>query len=316
MQFLPPSLPGEGSQGDEAEILMRNYNINIAGYNIRFESSADGPELAPSERFLRNICADNKPDIRIRVHSGILLLPNEAERVFHAPFIEEINGLAVHQKTNFWSIWRNNSDLYIKTLFPLCPMERHALLAFSLKKRDWDLWMDCRGMEFDPLEYPLDGLILYYLTVMTGDIMIHASGMNYSGKGYLFSGVSGKGKSTIAGLWEETGAKVIHDDRLIIRKSGSNYTMYNTPVYNNDEPQASPLNRIFIIDHATSNKIVPVSGALAVSLVMANCIQHNWGAEIIAMLLGSVSVMCETIPTARLFFVPDKSITELILENE
>lgn len=295
---------------------MQNYNINIAGYNITFESLEDGPELVPSERFLRNICADNESDIRIRVHSGTLLLPDEAERVFHAPFVEEISGIAVHHKTNFWSVWKSNSDLYIKTVFPLCPLERHAVLAFSLEKHDWDLWIDCQGKEVDPLEYPLDGLILYYLTVITGDIMIHASGMNYSGKGYLFSGVSGKGKSTIAGLWENSGAKVIHDDRLILRKTGSSYRMYNTPVYNNDEPQDSPLNRIFIIDHGTANKIVPVKGALAISLVMANCIQHNWGAEIIAKLLGAVSVMCETIPTARLFFVPDQSVTDLNLENE
>ena len=295
---------------------MRNYNINIAGYNITFESLDDGPELAPSERFLRNICAGNESDIRIRVRSGTLLLPEKAERVFHAPFIEEINGIRVHQKTNFWSVWRSGSDLYIKAFFPLCPVEMNGVLAFSLAKHDWDLWIDCKGPEVDPLEYPLDGLILYYLTVLTGDIMIHASGMNYEGKGYLFSGVSGKGKSTMAGLWEDTGAKVIHDDRIIIRKSGSGYMIYNTPVYNNDDPQESPLNRIFIIDHGSENRIVPVKGALAVSLVMSNCIQHNWGAEIIAKLLGAVSVMCETIPIARLFFLPDKSVTELILEND
>jgi hypothetical protein len=294
---------------------MRKYNINIAGYNITFESADDGPELAPSNRFLRNICADDKPDIRISVHSGTLELPDKAERVFHAPFVEEINGIPVHQKTNFWSIWKSGSDLYIKTFFPLWPVEMNGVLAFSLEKRDWDLWIDCKSPAVDPLEYPLDGLILYYLTVITGDIMIHASGMEYKGKGYLFSGVSGKGKSTMAGLWEDTGAKVIHDDRLIIRKTGTAYTMYNTPVYNNDDPQASPLNRIFIIDHATTNKIVPVQGAMAVSLVMANCIQHNWGAEMISGLLGAVSEMCEAIPVARLFFLPDKSVTELILTD-
>ena len=39
---------------------MRNYNLNIAGYNIRFETSADGPDLVPSARFLRNISTDNQ----------------------------------------------------------------------------------------------------------------------------------------------------------------------------------------------------------------------------------------------------------------
>lgn len=276
----------------------------------------DGPELKPSVRFLRNICADNKSDILIRVHSGNLMLPDNAERVFHAPFVEEINGMAIHHKTNFWSVWRSPTNLCIKSVLPLCADDRHAVLIFSLERFEWDLWIDCPEKEVDPLDYPLDGLILYYLTVITGDIMIHASGMNYSGKGYLFSGVSGKGKSTIARLWENSGAKVIHDDRLILRKTDSGYIMYNTPVYNNDEPQESPLNRIFIIDHGKANKIVPVKGASAISLVIANCIQHNWGPEIIAKLLGAVSIMCETIPVARLFFVPDQSVTDLIPDNE
>ncbi|MGD0341470.1 MAG: hypothetical protein ABSA76_07170, partial [Bacteroidales bacterium] len=164
--------------------------------------------------------------------------------------------------------------------------------------------------------YPLDGLILYYITVIKGDILIHASGINHSGRGYLFSGVSGKGKSTIAKLWDQSGAKVIHDDRLIIRTNGGGYKMYNTPVYNNDEPSGSPLNKIFLIEHGKTNKIIPISGAAGVSLIMANCIQHNWDPGIVARLLGSVSIMCTSIPAARLQFRPDRSVIDHILENE
>jgi hypothetical protein len=120
----------------------------------------------------------------------------------------------------------------------------------------------------------------------------------------------------MAKLWDNSGAKVIHDDRLILRNTGSGYRMFNTPVYNNDEPHESPLNKIFIIEHGITNKLVPVKGATAVSLVMANCIQHNWGSDIIARLLGSVSIMCGTIPTVRLFFKPDRSVIDHILENE
>jgi hypothetical protein len=92
--------------------------------------------------------------------------------------------------------------------------------------------------------------------------------------------------------------------------------MYNTPVYNNDEPHDSPLNKIFIIDHGLNNKLVPAKGATAVSLVMANCIQHNWSSDIIARLLGSISIMCNTIPVVRLSFLPDKSVIDYILDHE
>ncbi len=113
----------------------------------------------------------------------------------------------------------------------------------------------------------------------------------------IFSAViSGKGKTTMARLWDNAGARIIHDDRLILRNTGNGYIMYNTPVYQNDKPAESPLNRIFIIEHGEENELIPVSGASAVSMVMANCIQHNWDPEMIAGLLGSVSEMCATDP--------------------
>lgn len=315
VQFLPPSLLGEGGQGDEADILMNNYSLNIAGYKIRIESVDTGPDLVPSARFLRNICDAGDYNVLIRVRYGEYILPDKAERVFHAPFVEEINGIPVHQKANFWSVWKHEQELFIKSAFPLCQDERRAVLIFSFNTREWDLWIDCNVKEADPLEYPLDGLLLYYLTVIHGDILIHASGVNYNGAGYLFSGISGKGKTTMAGLWESNGAKVIHDDRLIIRKTGNGYMMYNTPVYNNDEPQESPLTKLFIIDHATDNRIAIVKGAVAASLLMANCIQHNWGSEIISGLLTSVASLCETVPVRKLYFKPENSITDYIINH-
>jgi len=295
---------------------MRNYTLTIAGYNIGFESKSDGPDLLPSERFLKYLNPGNDPDIRISVHTGSFDLPDDAVRIFHAPLVEEINGILLHHKPNFWSVWKQESDLFIKTIFPLTPREKNAVLKFSLATREWDLWIDGTETGIDPFEYPLDGLILYYLTVIYGDIMIHGSGVSHSGRGYLFSGSSGKGKSTMANLWDSYGAKVIHDDRLILRKTANRYRMYNTPIYNIEEPLDSPLDKIFIIDHGLENRIVPVNGAIALSFIMANCIQHNWGHYIIDSLLGSISDLCDTVPIVRLFFIPDKSVIDFILENE
>ena len=67
---------------------------------------------------------------------------------------------------------------------------------------------------------------------------------------------------------------------------------------------------------AHQTTLVPVKGATAVSLVMANCIQHNWNSDIISRLLDSVSDMCATVPVAMLYFKPDRSVIDYILENE
>jgi hypothetical protein len=295
---------------------MRNLNLNIAGYRICFRSADKGPALNPSERFKRNICDPCDSDVTILVNNGLPKVPENAVRVFHAPFVEEINGIQHRHKANFWSVWKYHNDLYIKTIFPFLNPEKNAVLKFSLDAGKWDLWIEGSNNEVDPFEYPLDGLILYYMTVMHGDIMIHASGINHAGQGYIFSGVSGKGKSTMASLWEAKGARVIHDDRLIIRKKGAGYLMYNTPVYNNDSPRESALNRIYIIEHGPGNHLTTLKGALAVSMVMSNCIQHNWDQEIVAKLLEAVTELCNTIPVAKLSFKPDKRVTDLIIKNE
>lgn len=297
---------------------MRNYILNIAGYNIRFESSRTGPEIMPSKKFLRYVIPepiDSSDSLTINVHRGSKELPVNSRRVFHAPFVEEINGRLVQQSPEFWSIWQDKSDLYIKVVFPSATPGKKALLEFSLVTMKWNLWINT-GEQIDPFEYPLDGLILYYLTVINKDIMIHASGIENAGRGYIFSGISGKGKTTISRLWNDHGAKVIHDDRLIIRRSGDQYIMHNTPIYDNDEPLKAHLDRIFIIEHGYENKITSVSGAAAVSLVMSNCIQHNWGIEIIAGLLATVSDMCKTVEVCKLSFRPDKDVIEHIYEYE
>ncbi len=295
---------------------MKNYNLNIADYIIRFESGDDGPELGSSERFLRNICTNERQDVLIRVHGGRPAMPHAAKRVFNAPYVEEIDGSRVKKSDRFWSVSRHQDDLYIRTVFPLSSSPGNAILKFSLTSVTWDLWIENSEDKTDPMEYPLDGLILYYLTVIHGDIMIHASGINTAGRGYLFSGISGKGKSTIARLWNDSGATIIHDDRLIIRIKDSKYVMHNTPVYNDDSPGESPLDRIYLIEHGRENEVIPVKGASAVSLVMANCIQHNWDRKIISGLLGSVSSMCARIPVAKLLFRPDRSITDHIIRDE
>ena len=294
---------------------MRSYNLNIAGYNIRMESADDGPDLVPSRRFRKNIVGSHLYDVCIRVHHGSLRPDEDAERLFVAPYIVEINGYKITRSDNFWSVYKRNGDLFLITNFPESPGKK-AVLKFSLSLREWDLWIENAGYETDPLEYPLDGLVLYYLTAINADLMIHASGVFYNGRGYLFSGMSGKGKTTMATLWDNIGAQVIHDDRLIIRDNEGIFRMHNTPVYKNDVPRIASVDRIFLIDYGKENRITPSKVAASVSNVVANCIQHNYSQDMIARFLGSVSLMCSKVPVAKLTFRPDRSIIEYILRNE
>jgi hypothetical protein len=298
---------------------MKEFTLTVAGYRIRFVSASGGPDLVPAERFLRNISEKGDCDICITVHDGSPAPPSDLKRVFHAPLVEEVEGKPVRRLENFWSVYSHGSGLMLKTVFPR--LEEHdneisGLLSYSLDSKEWDLYVGNGPTKFDPFEYPLDGLILYYLTVMHGDIFIHGSAVEYKGRGYLFTGVSGAGKTTMASLWEKEGATVIHDDRLIIRKIDDKFVMYNTPVYNNEEPRSTPLSGIFLIEHGAMNELLPVKGAMALSRIMSNCIQHNWSTDLIGKLTGSLYELTHKVPVAAYWFVPDSSAVKYILSHE
>ncbi|MGE5421581.1 MAG: hypothetical protein ACM3UT_15440 [Chloroflexota bacterium] len=279
-----------------------------------FDASKASPSLPNSGGQIER--TSGEPDLTLKVFSVDCKIPAGATRVFHAPYVEEVEGVRYQRNPEFWSVWKHGGQIYITTVFPQSSEQESAVLKFELQSNSWELWIEGKGGKADPFEYPLDGLILYYLTVVNNDLMIHASGINYNSRGYLFSGISGQGKTTMASIWGDAGAKVIHDDRLVLRRDGGKYRMYNTPVYDNDEPRESSLDKIFLISHGCENKLAKVEGAAAVSLVMANCIQQNWGIEITRGLLDSLTSLCNGVPVYRLEFVPDKSVIEYILRND
>ena len=294
---------------------MKGFNLNIADYDIRFISAGPETDLLLKKKYNHFFSCCGNAEITIRVHSGILKPEINAVRVFHAPYIKETDNKKVKVSDEFWAVYKNKNDILIETVLPLGAKNRKASLRINAGEDEWDLYISGADKKKDPLEYPLDGLLLYYLTVRSGDIFIHGSGVTINNRGYLFAGVSGKGKTTIAQLCDKAGATVIHDDRLIIRNINDRFVMYNTPVYNNETPRSSAIDKIFLIDHGTANKIVPTGKSEALSLVMSNCIQHLWDPSIIESLTEALDKLTSGTDICRLFFKPDNSIISYILEE-
>ena len=175
---------------------------------------------------------------------------------------------------------------------------------------------DRTGTILNPLPYPLDGLLLYFLFSRAGDIMIHGSGVVSGGRGWIFTGRSGSGKTTMARIFDGAGDRVIHDDRLVLRREGSGWVMHNTPVYRNDEPRSAPLDHLWVIRHGAANVSEPVAGAEAVAMILANCIQQNWDREAASRLAAAADGLAASVRVSRLSFLPDGSIRDYLLLRE
>ncbi len=173
-----------------------------------------------------------------------------------------------------------------------------------------------KANRFDVLKFPLGPILLYYLSVKNNAILIHASGVFDGNHGRLFTGFSGFGKSTMAGLWQAAGNQIINDDRLIVRKLGNRYWMHNTPMPYQDVPKSAPLDAIHLIRHAPRHSLQRLTGAKAIANVMAFCIQNNFEASLIINNVTCVSDIASLVPIYQTGFLPEPSVVSYILDHE
>jgi hypothetical protein len=168
-----------------------------------------------------------------------------------------------------------------------------------------------------PLEYPIDELAIMHRLALGEGVEVHALGLaDQDGRGYLFLGHSGAGKSTTARLWKaEPGVKLLSDDRIILRKQDGKFWMYGTP-WHGDAGVASdasaPLSSVFLLEQAPKNQILPVApGKAAAELFARSFVPHYLKAGI-QFSLSFFDQLARSIPCSIFRFAPTGSAVEAI----
>ena len=107
-------------------------------------------------------------------------------------------------------------------------------------------------------------------------VSIHASAVVCDGKGYLFMGKSGTGKSTHSALWQQNipGCYLLNDDNPTLRIVGDEVIVYGTPwsgkthCYRNEQ---HPVGAMVRLVQAAENNYRPQSGVAAFVAMLPGC---------------------------------------------
>ncbi|NOZ47607.1 MAG: hypothetical protein GXO79_12620 [Chlorobi bacterium] len=293
--------------------MKQKIRVKIADFCIGVFTQDAGTELVLSENYSPFIYTNkNTTDISIEVKTGIP--PNflSTKEIYKAKHEGSSNNSAY-----FWSIHNLGENKKIvftsnpgNTQFP------YLALVLSAKSKNWQLYFDTNKTIIDPFIYPIGPLIMYYVATFNNACMIHASGVEMNEAGYIFSGVSGIGKSTMAELFHQKGAKIINDDRLIIRKIKNEFYVYNTPMYYPDESKKMRLNKLFLLRQEEQNILHQIHGAKAIANIFANCIHHNYDNILLNSLINLLTELINKAGVYELGFLPHTSVVEYILNNE
>ena len=137
-----------------------------------------------------------------------------------------------------------------------------------------------------------------------------------SNSGFIFTGNSGVGKSTISSiLRQNTNYRQISDDRVIVRKNKNDYYAYGNPFDFKIERVAndySKINQLFFLHHSKDNRIIKLSKNEIVKRLFTIIILPYWERSLLydsAKLLFDFS---RQVQVYDLFFKPDVDVVTLV----
>jgi hypothetical protein len=153
-------------------------------------------------------------------------------------------------------------------------------------------------------------VILSFRLLESNGLLVHAAGLVKDGKGYLFVGKSGAGKSTVARLSSGTCA-VLSDDLTFTSLSDAGGMIYGTPFFGDfgtaGTNVGAPLEAILFLRQAPFNRALPLSAADAVRKLLPSVAYFGNDRTGMAAVLEAALAFCRRIPCYDLDFTKDVS---------
>jgi len=156
----------------------------------------------------------------------------------------------------------------------------------------------------------IDNALMVLFALATADkdtVLFHAAVVSHEGKGYMFLGPSGTGKSTHARLWLKhiAGTALVNDDNPVVRGGvvyGSPWSG-KTPCYRN---VSYPLGGIVVLSQAPHNKIWRLAGLQAYAALVASISGMRWDVRIADGLHQTENALASSVPTWHLECLPNE----------
>jgi hypothetical protein len=148
-----------------------------------------------------------------------------------------------------------------------------------------------------------------------GGFLVHAASAIRGGRAFLFAGVSGTGKTTLARL-APPDAVVLTDEISYVRRTVTGYRAYGTPfageLARSGTNTSAPLDTLYLLQQGPENRIEPIAPNEAARALMRHVLFFAHEEEMVAHVFDSVLEFVSKVRVARLVFTPDTRVWELI----
>jgi len=164
-------------------------------------------------------------------------------------------------------------------------------------------------------------ILLYaFASAKLDTLLMHASVIQNNGKGYLFLGKSGTGKSTHSKLWLKhiENSELLNDDNPVVRIVDGKAWVFGTPwsgktpCYKNEKVS---LKGIVKLQQAPGNKMTKLSLLRAYAAILPSCSCMNWENEIMTGVHSTIESLVTEVNCYQLDCLPDREAAILCCDT-
>jgi hypothetical protein len=183
---------------------------------------------------------------------------------------------------------------------------------------EWDLDRRAGWIRQCANPYSIDSVLRIthsLLLAMQGGFQLHASSAIRNDRAFLFAGVSGVGKTTMARL-APPDAVVLTDEISYIRRIDNGYRAYGTPFAGElarpGANQSAPLQQACLLRQGQQNRLREVSRSEAIRALMRHVLFFARDNELVEQVLDSVVNFAACVEVVEMEFTPDRRAWDLI----
>jgi hypothetical protein len=239
--------------------------------------------------------------------------------------------MMIDRYTGFISfLSRPTLEFEVELVTPSSEMESEEDVQVEMQDGVWHLRRGDFRAEWDPEAgrghilqsanpYSVDSVLRIVHSLILagkGGFLLHAASAIRNDRAFLFSGISGAGKTTISRL-APPDVLLLTDEVSYVRREATSYHACGTPFAGElarvGTNCSAPVATLFLLDKGCENKIEVINAAEAVRCLLRNILFFAEDAGLVEMIFRSACDFVDRVPVRRLTFVPDVRVWDLIV---
>jgi hypothetical protein len=282
----------------------RSLRLRVGCLTLVVEADRPSPALDPPPD-VRPFLKRTGGDIRLRLTDELPPSPR---------------GRPLFDSGGVWRVHRHGDGLLYEFRVPQLRPPVYKAVTIDADLREGHLHFP--GVVGGPdyaLDYPLDELLFQHRLAREGALEVHACGLVWRGRAFVFCGQSRAGKSTTARLWRRhtRGTSILSDDRVVLRPSRRGVRAWGTPWHGDGgfaSPGSCPLGALFFLEHGRTSRTRPIPRAEAAARLLARSFPPPWDPVAMARALETSAAITGAVPAYELLFRPDRSAVQAVRE--